>query len=121
MSVLDRHAKYRPLWIGAMALAALPFAMPVLGLTVNTATVVVILAIAAMGLNLLVGFTGLTSFGHSAWFGLGAYAAGVIQKRWFGDDIVIPLVLSLVLVAALSAVAGGLILRRRGVYFSLLT
>ena len=62
--------------------------MRMLGLTVNTASMVVILAIAALGLNLLVGYTGLTSFGHSAWFGIGAYAAGSLQKHWFHDQIV---------------------------------
>ena len=113
--------KHRPLWLGMAALIVLPAFMYALGLTVNTATTAVIFAIAAMGLNLLVGFTGLTSFGHSAWFGIGAYAAGILQKRWFGGDILTPLLLSMALVAALSAVAGGLILRRRGVYFSLLT
>ena len=86
------------------------------------ASMVVALAIAAMGLNLLVGYTGLVSFGHGAWFGIGAYAAGLIQRNWFSDDIF----------AAAAAVdgrsspssrpvVGFLILRRRGVYFSLLT
>jgi ABC-type branched-subunit amino acid transport system ATPase component/ABC-type branched-subunit amino acid transport system permease subunit len=83
--------------------------------------VVVCLAIATMGLNLLVGFTGLTSFGHSAWFGIGAYAAALVQKHWLHDQIAVPILLSSVLVAVLSAVVGILILRRRGVYFSLLT
>ncbi len=95
--------------------------MHVVGLTVNTASVVVILAIATMGLNLLVGFTGLTSFGHSAWFGIGAYAAALAQRHWFADQIAVPILLSMVLVAMLSTVVGILILRRRGVYFSLLT
>ena len=104
-----------------MALVALPFAMRVLGLTVNTASMVVILSIAAIGLNLLVGFTGLTSFGHGAWFGIGAYAAALIQKHWLNGQIAIPILLSMVFVAALSAVVGLVILRRRGVYFSLLT
>ncbi|HEY9550559.1 MAG TPA: ABC transporter permease, partial [Kiloniellaceae bacterium] len=63
------HPTYRPLWVGALALAVLPIAMPLIGLTVNTASVLVILAIAALGLNILVGFTGLVSFGHAAWFG----------------------------------------------------
>ena len=40
---------------------------------------VVILAIATMGLNLCVGYTGLVSFGHGTWFGIGAYAAGLMQ------------------------------------------
>ena len=95
--------------------------MRAVGLTVNTASVVVCLAIATMGLNLLVGFTGLTSFGHSAWFGIGAYAAALAQRHWLRGQIAIPILLSMVLVATLSTVVGILILRRRGVYFSLLT
>jgi ABC-type branched-subunit amino acid transport system ATPase component/ABC-type branched-subunit amino acid transport system permease subunit len=113
--------KHRPLIIGGIALVVLPFAMPLLGLTVNTATVVVCLAIAAMGLNLLVGYTGLTSFGHAAWFGIGAYAAALAQKHWFAGQLAIPILFSIVFVAALSLVVGVLILRRRGVYFALLT
>ena len=116
-----RQAKYRPLWIGALALLVLPLAMRMLGLTVNTATLVVVLAIAAMALNLLVGYTGLTSFGHSAWFGIGAYAAALAQKHWFHDQIALPILGAILFVAVLSAIVGFLILRRRGVYFSLLT
>ena len=95
--------------------------MPHLGLSLNTATMVVILAIATMGLNLCVGYTGLVSFGHGTWFGIGAYAAGLIQLHWFGGEIWLPILLSMVVVAVLSTLAGVLILRRRGVYFSLLT
>ncbi|SHJ86582.1 ABC-type sugar transport system, ATPase component [Bradyrhizobium lablabi] len=113
--------KYRPLWLAGLALAALPFALPLLGLSLNTGTMVVALAIAAMGLNLCVGYTGLVSFGHGAWFGIGAYAAGLIQLHWFGGEIWLPLLLSMLVVAVMSAAAGVIILRRRGVYFSLLT
>jgi branched-chain amino acid transport system ATP-binding protein len=114
-------AKKRPLWIGAAALLALPFAMPVLGLTVNTASVVVTLAIAAMGLNVLVGYTGLTSFGHAVWFGLGAYTAGLVQKHFLPDQVILPILAALVFTALIATVTGMLILRRRGVYFALLT
>jgi len=113
--------KYRPLWIAALAMIALPFAVQAPGLSLNTGIAVVILAIAAMGLNLCIGYTGLVSFGHSAWFGIGAYAAGVIQLRLFRGEIWLPLLLSMAVVAATSAVIGVIILRRRGVYFSLLT
>ena len=73
--------------------------MRALGLSLNTGTMVVILAIAAMGLNLCVGYTGLVSFGHGTWFGIGAYAAGLIQLHWFGGEIWLPLLLSMVVVA----------------------
>ena len=115
------NQKYQPLVVGALALIVLPFVLQAIGLTLTSSTDVVIFAIAAMGLNLLVGYTGLTSFGHGAWFGIGAYAAALSQKYWFPDQIVIPLVFSLVFLAALATVVGLLILRRRGVYFSLLT
>ena len=116
-----RDAKLRPLLIAALTLMALPFFMRACGLTINTATVVVTLAIAAIGLNLCVGYTGLVSFGHSAWFGIGAYAAGLIQRQWFPDQIWLPILLSMAVVGVASTAAGILILRRRGVYFSLLT
>jgi branched-chain amino acid transport system ATP-binding protein len=115
------HAKYRPLWFAAAALIALPFAMSLLGLSVNTATNVVILAIASMGLNLCVGYTGLVSLGHATWFGIGAYAAGLIQLHWFGGEMWLPILLSMVIVGIVSTAVGIIILRRRGVYFSLLT
>ena len=113
--------KYRPLLLAALAVIALPFGLYLLGLSLNTGTMVVALAIAAMGLNLCIGYTGLVSFGHGAWFGIGAYAAGLIQRNWFGGDIFLPLLLAASVVAIISTFVGFIILRRRGVYFSLLT
>jgi branched-chain amino acid transport system ATP-binding protein len=121
MRTIPPHVKYRPLWIAVIAVVALPIAMQMLGLTITSASTVVILAIAAVGLNLLVGYTGLVSFGHAAWFGIGAYAAALVQKQWFEGQIFLPILFSMVFVAALSGFVGVLILRRRGVYFSLLT
>jgi len=111
----------RTLVVGALGLLVLPLAMYALGLSTNTATLIVTLAIAALGLNMLVGFTGLTSFGHSAWFGIGAYAAAIAQKHWFAGQIALPLLFALASVALLSTIVGFFILRRRGVYFALLT
>jgi ABC-type branched-subunit amino acid transport system ATPase component/ABC-type branched-subunit amino acid transport system permease subunit len=113
--------KYRPLLLATLAAIALPFGLYLLGLSLNTGTMVVALAIAAMGLNLCIGYTGLVSFGHGAWFGIGAYAAGLIQRNWFGGDIFLPLLLAAVVVALIATFVGFVILRRRGVYFSLLT
>jgi ABC-type branched-subunit amino acid transport system ATPase component/ABC-type branched-subunit amino acid transport system permease subunit len=109
------------LLIAAAALALLPSLMAALGLGVTSATEVVVFAIACMALNVLVGYTGLVSFGHGAWFGLGAYAAGILQRELLPGHFWLPLVIAVVLVAAIAAAFGALILRRRGVYFSLLT
>src|ERR1019366_273386 len=115
MKAASPTQRYRPLLLASLALIALPFALQLLGLSLNTGTMVVILAISTMALNLCVGYTGLVSFGHGTWFGIGAYAAGLIQLHWFGGEI------SMAVVAASSAIVGIIILRRRGVYFSLLT
>jgi branched-chain amino acid transport system ATP-binding protein len=111
----------RPLWAAVAGLVLLPFFMRAIGLTVDNAIMVVILCIATLSLNLLVGYTGLVSFGHAAWFGIGGYAAALAQKHWFPGQIVLPLLFCAAFMAALSVVVGFLILRRRGVYFSLLT
>ena len=111
----------RHLLIAALALALLPFALSTIGLGVTSATEVVVFALACMALNILVGYTGLTSFGHGAWFGLAAYAAGLSQRDLFPGSFFLPLALGLLIVVTLAAVFGFLILRRRGVYFSLLT
>lgn len=115
------HPSTRILLIAAVSLAVLPLLFNFVGLTSTIAAMAVALAIAAMGLNLLVGYTGLTSFGHSAWFGIGGFAAALAQKHLLPGQILLPMLLMLLFIAVLSALVGVLILRRRGVYFSLLT
>ncbi len=120
MTLIHKH-KYLPLIVAIMALLISPLIMHLLGLTPGTATDVVIFAIAALGLNLLVGHTGLTSFGHGAFFGIGAYAAALSQKYWFDGQLVLPLLFTIFFSMGLALLVGALILRRKGVYFSLLT
>ena len=110
-----------PLVVASLACLVLPFALRAGGLTMTSATDVVIFAVACMALNLLVGHTGLVSFGHGAWFGLGAYAAALAQRHWFPGSMVWPALFSLAFLLLASALVGFLVLRRRGVYFSLLT
>ena len=76
---------------------------------------------ACMALNILVGHTGLVSFGHGAWFGLAAYAAALFQRNLMPDSFFGPTIAGVLIVAVLATAFGFLILRRRGVYFSLLT
>ena len=110
-----------PLLLSALGLILLPPVLLALGLTMTSATEVVIYATACMALNILVGHTGLVSFGHGAWFGLAAYAAALIQRNLMQDSFFGPTIAGVVIVAAVATAFGFLILRRRGVYFSLLT
>ena len=112
---------HSPVVMAALACGVLPFALLAGGLTMTSATDVVIFSIACMALNLLVGHTGLVSFGHGAWFGLGAYAAALAQRHWFAGSVVWPALFALAFLLGASVIVGFLVLRRRGVYFSLLT
>lgn len=110
-----------PLIAALAAVLVLPPVLLAMGLTMTSATEVVIYALACMALNILVGHTGLVSFGHGAWFGLAAYAAAIAQRSLMPGSFAGPALLGLLVVAAVAAAFGYLILRRRGVYFSLLT
>jgi branched-chain amino acid transport system ATP-binding protein len=110
-----------PLAIVAVALLVLPQALLAIGLTLTSATDCVIFAMVGLGLNLLLGYGGLASFGHGAWFGIGAYAVGILQRDLLPGQFLPPLLVAVAIVAAAALVFGALILRRRGVYFSLLT
>ena len=113
--------RHRDLAIAAVALVLLPFALRALGLGITSASEVVIFAIACMALNILVGYTGLVSFGHGAWFGLAAYGAAMAQRELARGQFLVPLAIGLGAVLVIAWAFGFLILRRRGVYFSLLT
>jgi branched-chain amino acid transport system permease protein len=81
---------------------------------------VLVLALAAMSLNFLLGFTGVLSFGHAAFFGLGAYGVGMTIKYLVPST---PLGVLVGMLAALAAamVIGALIVKLRGVYFAMVT
>jgi branched-chain amino acid transport system permease protein len=103
-----------------LLLVFMPFWMGLIGGYTELATRIVVMALAAMSLNFLLGFTGVLSFGHAAYFGLGAYGAAMgIKYLNLGT---IPAMALGVVVATLAAMAiGALIVRRRGVYFAMVT
>jgi branched-chain amino acid transport system permease protein len=86
----------------------------------DVATRVMIFAIAAIGLDLIVGYGALVSFGHAAFIGIGAYAVGILSSHGVNDALVS--LLAAVAAATLFAVATGAIcLRTQGVYFIMIT
>jgi branched-chain amino acid transport system permease protein len=86
----------------------------------NLAALMLIWAIFAIGFDLLLGYTGLLSFGHAAFWGGSAYVAGIVSLRVSSDPIV--MVAAGTIFAVLFAwVLGYLSLRRGGIYFSILT
>jgi branched-chain amino acid transport system permease protein len=83
-------------------------------------TRIVILAIAAVSLNLIMGFGGMVSFGHAAFIGIGAYAVGILAHEGINSAFV-QWPLALAACALFALVTGALSLRTRGVYFIMIT
>jgi len=79
-----------------------------------------VLGLAAMSVNFLLGFTGVLSFGHAAYFGLGAYGAGLTLKL-LAASTPLALLLGMLLGGLAGAALGALIVKRRGVYFAMVT
>ena len=117
------HGRGGPrIWPLAAALIALG-AFPQIGgsFYIDLALTTVILSIFALSLELLVGRTGLVSFGHAAFFGIAAYATALLSPAASAASLawLVPAVL---LITALAAAAiGALCLRTRGVYFIMVT
>src|ERR1051326_2713286 len=111
----------RPLALLVVGLVGLPFVMHGIGMTESLGTEIALFALVGLGFNLLLGYTGLLSFGHGLFFGFAAYAAALSQLNWFHDSIVRPVLFAIAATALLGFATGYLVLRRRGVYFSLLT
>jgi branched-chain amino acid transport system permease protein len=95
------------------ALTGNPFA-------VTLFTRVLILAMAAVSLNLIMGYGGMVSFGHAAYLGLGGYAVGILAKEGIGSGFV-QWPVAIAVSALFALVVGGLSLRTRGVYFIMIT
>jgi branched-chain amino acid transport system permease protein len=88
---------------------------------VDLLTKVMIMAVFALSLDLLVGYTGLISFGHAAFFGIAAYAAALLSPKYEAASLWLTLPAA-VLIAAFSAfVIGIFVLRTRGIYFIMVT
>ncbi|HEY2628928.1 MAG TPA: branched-chain amino acid ABC transporter permease [Usitatibacter sp.] len=101
-------------------LLTMPWWMNAVGGYTELAIRVVVLGLAAMALNFLLGFTGVLSFGHAAYFGLGAYGAAMTIKYIYPSTPLAILVgMTVGVVAAM--IVGALIIKRRGVYFAMVT
>ncbi len=103
-----------------LVLILAPYWMIPLGGYTALGTRMLVLGLGAMSVNFLLGFTGVLSFGHAAYFGLGAYGAGFALKL-LAPSTPLALVCGTLLGGVAGAVLGALIARRRGVYFAMVT
>lgn len=109
-----------PMLITLAVLLSTPLWLARAGLYQYLALEIMIWVLFAMGYNLLLGYTGLPSFGHGAYFGIGAYAFGLLQHRLWAN-LWFDLSGAVVVAALLGALVGLFISHRRGIYYALLT
>jgi branched-chain amino acid transport system permease protein len=110
--------KYSLIGVGLLLCLVLPALLPTYGVILMTQAF--IYAMAAMSLDILIGYTGLGSLGHAAFFAVGAYTAAILVTKYqfaFGATLGYSILVS----AGLSALLGGLALRAAGIYFLMIT
>jgi branched-chain amino acid transport system permease protein len=109
-----------PMFVLLLLLATTPLWLARLGLYQYLALEVMVWMLFALGYNLMLGTTGLPSFGHGAFFGVGAYAFGLLQQRVLAN-VWFDLAGAVVIAGALGALVGACVAHKRGIYFALLT
>jgi len=103
-----------------LLLLAMPYWLNWIGGYTSLGSRVLVLALAAMSLNFLLGFTGVLSFGHAAYFGLGVYGAGLTIK-YLVPSTLAGMAVGVLAGAIAAAIIGVLIVRLRGIYFAMVT
>ena len=108
------------LWAGLVVLGLLLYPQFVSRYYIVLSTEVVILALLATSYNLIFGYAGMVSFGHAAFFGLGAYAMAILTKQ-YGSPMLVGLLAGPVVAAAFAFVIGWFCMRTIRLYFALLS
>jgi branched-chain amino acid transport system permease protein len=106
--------------IGTAVLLLLGLVLPLLGVYPVFLMDVLCFGLFAAAFNLLLGYTGLLSFGHAAFFGGAAYVTGHALTQW-GWSALPGIVLGVAVAAALGLIMGALAIRRSGIYFAMIT
>lgn len=118
VSAKTSHRAYVPVLVTAAVLAVLAYVLS--SFYVFMLNEILLLSIVALSLNLLLGYSGMISFGHAAYYGLGAYACGLllVKAQW---GLLPALIGGTVIAAVTGAVISLFVVHRGAVYFAMLT
>jgi branched-chain amino acid transport system permease protein len=117
MPRFDKRAGNILIWL---LLLTVPYWLPAAGSYIELGSQVLVYALAAMALNFLLGFTGVLSFGHAAYFGLGAYGTAMTIKYLY-PSTPLGMLVGIIVATIAAAIIGPMIVRLRGVYFAMCT
>ena len=105
----------------AVALIAAPYVLPYLGFTPNTTNRILIWGLFGLGFDILFGYTGLLSFGQSAFFGTGGMFAAYLLTETSFSYVMAAVFIGTMVAAAIGYLIGLIALRRTGIYFAMIT
>jgi branched-chain amino acid transport system permease protein len=117
LASLRRYAPAVVIWA---LLLTMPFWIDAVGSYPQLGTRVVIIGLAVAALNFLLGYTGVLSFGHAAYFGLGAYGVGLTLKYLIPNTL-LGMAVGVLVATVAAAIVGWLIVHLRGIYFAMVT
>ena len=120
-SMAAAGSKWRPIALAAIVALLALFPLAGSAFYVELVAKVMILAIFALSLDLLVGYTGLVSFGHAAFFGIGAYTLGLMAPKYEAANFWITLPAAMFAAALAALVVGIFVVRVKGIYFIMVT
>ncbi len=103
-----------------LLLLTVPFWMPLVGGYTALGSRILIFALCTMGLNVLLGFTGMMSFGQAAYFGLGGYGAGEILVH-LTHSMWVAVLAGTLLGGVAALLIGPILMKKRGIYFAMIT
>ncbi|HVZ52062.1 MAG TPA: branched-chain amino acid ABC transporter ATP-binding protein/permease [Pseudolabrys sp.] len=116
--------KQRPFIVEALtaiALIAVPFVLPHLGFSPTTINRILVWGLFGLGFDILFGFTGLLSFGQSAFFGTGGMVAAYLLTVANFPDVIVSVFIGMIAASVVGYLVGLIALRRTGIYFAMIT
>src|SRR5581483_9338262 len=105
----------------AVGLILVPYVLPHLGFSLTTINRILVWGIFGIGFDILFGFTGLLSFGQSAFFGTGGMVAAYLMTVVNFPYVTIAIFIGMIAAAVIGGVVGLVALRRTGIYFAMIT
>ncbi len=105
----------------AIGLIAAPFVLPYLDFAPNTVNRILVWGLFGIGFDILFGYTGLLSFGQSAFYGTGGFVAAYLLTQAGFPHVVLALIIGMIAAAVVGYLVGLIALRRTGIYFAMIT
>ena len=113
--------RWWPELLTAVGLAVAPFVLPLIGFSPDTANRILMWGLFGLGFDILFGYTGLLSFGQSAFYGTGGFVAAYLLTNNLMSNVLLALVIGTLGAMVAGVVVGVIALRRTGIYFAMIT